>query len=141
MAEVVHPYVGKTGALDESQRKAIGEAMHRNATANTKLIKERIQSTAARRKQAELLLAKARGELILKTLVERQAAYLLVSVRQRILAVPDNLCRRILNLSDPAQARRILKEAMLSLLSELKDLPQAVTDSDWLRTLEADEGK
>jgi hypothetical protein len=114
--------------------------MHRNATTNTKLINERIQSTAARRKQTELLLAKAREELILKSLVEKQAAYLLVSLRQRMLAVPDNLCRRIVNIPDPAQARRILKEAMLSLLSELRDLPQAVTDPNWLETLEADEG-
>jgi hypothetical protein len=79
-------------------------------------------------------------ELILKSLVEKQAAYLLVSLRQRMLAVPDNPCRRIVNIPDPAQARRILKEAMLSLLSELRDLPQAVTDPNWPETLEADEG-
>ena len=30
---------------------------------------------------------------------------------------------------------------MISLLIELKDLPSAVTDPNWLRTLEADEGK
>ena len=35
----------------------------------------------------------------------------------------------------------ILREAMLSLLSELKDLPQAVTDPNWLKKLEADDGK
>jgi hypothetical protein len=84
---------------------------------------------------AQMLLAERRGELIEKRLVERQAAFLLLSLRQRILAVPDQICRRILNLSDPAQARSILREAMISLLSELKDLPQAVTDPNWLKKL------
>ena len=49
---------------------------------------------------AEMLLAKAREELVLKSLVERQASYLLVSLRQRILGVPDNLCRKMVNVPD-----------------------------------------
>jgi hypothetical protein len=89
----------------------------------------------------EMLLAKARSELVLKSLVERQASFLLISLRQRILAVPDNLCRKMVNVADATQARRILREAMLSFLNELKDLPQAVTDPNWLKTLEADDGK
>jgi len=40
---------------------------------------------------AQMLLAKRRGELIEKRLVERQAAFLLLSLRQRIVAVPDGL--------------------------------------------------
>jgi hypothetical protein len=83
-----------------------------------------------------MLLAKARGELILRTLVEKQAAYLLVSLRQTILGVPDQLCRRIVNLSDPAQARRILRESMLSLLNELQDLPSPIADPNWLQKID-----
>ena len=82
-----------------------------------------------------------RGELIEKDLVAKQAGFLLISLRQRILAVPDQLCRMILNLSDPAQAKRILREAMLTLLNALKDLPQQVTDPHWLERLEAEDGK
>lgn len=98
-------------ALGEKYRDAIGQAMQRNATATTKLINERMGSTAAKRKQPELLLAKARDEVITKQLVQKQAAFLLISLRQKILAVPDNLCRRIVNISDPPQAKRILREA------------------------------
>jgi inorganic pyrophosphatase len=65
----------------------------------------------------------------------------LISLRQKILAVPDNLCRKLTNIPDSAKARRILKETMISLLSELKNLPSAVTDTHWLKKLEADEGK
>jgi hypothetical protein len=36
-----------------------------------------------------MLLAKARGELILRDLVEKQAAYLLIAMRQRMLGVPQ----------------------------------------------------
>ena len=40
---------------------------------------------------AEMVLAERRGELIEKRLVERQAGYLLVALRQAILKVPQNL--------------------------------------------------
>jgi hypothetical protein len=90
---------------------------------------------------AEMLLAKAREELVLKSLVEKQASYLLVSSRQRILGVPDNLCRKMVNVPDASKARSILREAMHALLNELQDLPSKVTDPNWLQSLEADEGK
>ena len=88
---------------------------------------------------AELLLAKARGAVIPKTLVERQASYLLVSLRQRILAVPDNLCRKLVNIPDPAKTRAMLRESMLALLGELADLPAKVVDPNWLQKIEAGE--
>jgi hypothetical protein len=90
---------------------------------------------------AEMVLAQARGELIEKRLVEAQAAYLLISLRQRILAVPGNLCRKVVGIFDVAQAKKILRQAMLSLLNDLRNLPQKVTDPNWLRTLEKEEGK
>jgi hypothetical protein len=69
--------------------------MRRNSAANVKLTKERIKSVAARRMQAELLLAKARNDLIATDLVTRQAAYLLVALRQKILNAPTTYCRRM----------------------------------------------
>jgi hypothetical protein len=62
---------------------------------------------------AEMVLAERRGELIEKRLVERQAAFLLLSLRQRILAVPDRLARQLVNIPDVNKARTILKDAML----------------------------
>jgi hypothetical protein len=96
------------------------------------------QQMSLKAQQAAMLLARAREELIAKGLVCRQASFLLVALRQKILALPDNLCRRIVNIPDSAQARRILRESMISLLNELKDLPQAVTDPNWLKKLEDD---
>jgi hypothetical protein len=38
--------------------------------------------------------------LITKDLVEKQAAYLLIAMRQRILGIPQTYSRRLLNISD-----------------------------------------
>jgi hypothetical protein len=43
---------------------------------------------------AEMVLAERREQLIEKRLVERQAAYLLVALRQAILNVPQTWCLR-----------------------------------------------
>ena len=94
-----------------------------------------------RRMQSEVILAKARNELIPKAVVQRQASYLLVALRQKILSVPQTHARRILNLSDHRKAQEVLRAIMISLLGELQDLPEKVTDPDWLKELEADEGK
>jgi hypothetical protein len=48
----------------------------------------RTEQVRARTEQAKMLLAKARGELILKSLAEKQATYLVVALRQRILGIP-----------------------------------------------------
>jgi hypothetical protein len=82
----------------------------------------------AKTQQAQMLLAKARSELILKALVERQAAFLLIQMRQKILNFPSTYARRILGLTDVNQASAILREMAISVLNELKDLPQVAID-------------
>ena len=51
-----------------------------------------------------MLLAKARGELIERRLVEFQAAHLLIAMRQRALAVPQAYAGRLLGLADAHEA-------------------------------------
>ena len=91
------------------------------------------------RNVAQMLLAERRGQLIEKRLVERQAAFLLLSLRQRILAVPDRLARQLVNIADVNNVRTILKQAMLTLLTELADLPSKVTNPRWLDEVAAEE--
>ena len=81
---------------------------------------------------AEMVLAERRGELIEKSLVERQAAYLLIALRQAILNIPQTWCRRLMGINDAAQVSRILREMAISILGEIKDLPAKVTNPDWL---------
>ena len=85
---------------------------------------------------AEMELAERRGELIEKKLVERQAAYLLVAMRQAALNILQAYYRRILNVKEPREAKEILREAMISLLNTIKDLPNAVSDPTWLAKVE-----
>ena len=87
---------------------------------------------------AEKVLAERRGELIEKSLVERQAAYLLVALRQAILNIPQTWCRRLMGINGAAQVSRILREMAISILGEIKDLPHKVTNPDWLDEIEED---
>jgi hypothetical protein len=73
--------------------------------------------------------------------VERQAACLLVALRQAILNVPQTWCRRLMGLNDAAQISRILREMALSVLNEIKDLPAKVTNPEWLDEIEQDTPK
>lgn len=140
MAEVIHRYIGvgkrKKERDSDPHRKAANERMQQNAIANRKLINERIHSTATKRMQAELLLAKARGEVILKDLVEKQASYLLVNMRQKILNIPSTYSRRLLGVTDIQAMQTLLREMSISILNELKDMPKKITDPNWLNTLE-----
>jgi hypothetical protein len=86
--------------------------------------------------RAQLSIAKARQEVIEKKLAIQQASFPMVALRQRILNVPNTLQRRMLNRTDPRQVHRILREKMLRLLKDLKDLPQKVVDPDWLERVE-----
>jgi hypothetical protein len=101
----------------------------------------RNQKLRAQAFSAEVLAAKARGELIEKDLAGKQAQYLLINMRQKMLTAPDAWCRKILNLSDPYKAKSILKEMMVAMLHEIRNLPQAISDPNWLKTLEAEDGK
>jgi hypothetical protein len=74
--------------------------------------------------------------LIQKDLVEKQAAFLLVSLRQKILQVPHSYARRLLGITDAKVMSDKLRQMSISILNDIKNLPQQVTDPHWLETLE-----
>ena len=90
--------------------------------------------------RSEMLLARARNELIEKRLVERQATYLFIAMRQKILNLPTTYARRLVGLTDVHEISGILKGAAHLILNEIKDLPSKVTDPRWLESLEDAEG-
>ena len=59
---------------------------------------------------AEMVLAQRRDELIERKLVERQGAYLLISLRQRILNVAQTYCRKMVGLKDARQASKVIPQ-------------------------------
>jgi hypothetical protein len=92
-------------------------------------------------KAAELELAVRRGTLVEKKLIEAQATYLLIAMRQKLLNLGSSHAHKFIGLTDLNQCRQILREIGLSVLNEIKNLPLAVSDPNWLETLERDEGK
>jgi phage terminase Nu1 subunit (DNA packaging protein) len=107
---------------------------------NAEYLTIRNEHQRAKMLSAQMALAKERGELVSKALVTKQAAFLLISLRQRVLAVPDRLARRFVNIADAKEARTILREEMIQLLQELAGLPSQITNPNWLDEL-ADEEK
>ena len=53
---------------------------------------------------------RARCDLVTKDLVQKQAAYLLVALRQRILSLPQTYARRLLGITDQKEMAAKLKE-------------------------------
>jgi hypothetical protein len=123
------------GLTDSITEGGPGAARQKRRSLNAEISAERLAVTAAKRKQAEMLLAKARGELILRDLVERQAEYLLTAMRQRILALPGAYAGRLVGCADVAASGEILREAALALLDDLKDFPERVVDPSWLERI------
>ena len=130
MAEVIHRYIP---ALKTKPKISPAEQQEQAAKRklNADFTHERTQAMRIKRMQSEMILGKARGELIAKDLVEKQAAYLLVAMRQRVLQLPQTYARRILGLKDVEKARKILTTAAHELLAELQDLPKKLSDPNW----------
>jgi hypothetical protein len=82
-----------------------------------------------------MALAKARGELISKRLATLQASFLLGAMRQKMLHAPVKWARRFVGLSDAHAASQLLREMMLSVMTDLRALPLAVGDPEWAKSL------
>jgi hypothetical protein len=49
--------------------------------------------------------------------------------------------RRLTGLKDVREVKRVLEGAAISILNEIKDLPNAISDPDWLAKVEEGVGK
>jgi hypothetical protein len=97
-------------------------------------LREHNAQMRAKRLKAEMELAHARGLLIEKTLVERQLGYLLIGMRQKLLALPGNPRTKI----GGAFTHEMLvcvKELVHDALTEISRQPESV-DPDWTEWLE-----
>ena len=139
MAEVIHRYVGKNAKVPKvsPEKKKRAAEVHEN---NSELAKERGEGLRVKRMQSQLVLAKARGELIPKATAQAQVGFLVAALRSKILAIPQSYSRRLLNISDFGKMSKLLKEMSLSILTEIENFPERVTDPAWLRRLEEDGG-
>jgi len=99
-------------------------------------LRRRNQTLDLKNKQAEMELARQRGTLVERKLVQMQATRLLINARQKLLNMAAHAHR--FTGTDIDQARRILREIGLSTLNEIRDLPNCV-EKGWLQQLEKEE--
>jgi hypothetical protein len=121
MAEVIHRYVSDPEAKRGLARRGI-VSLRREQTAHEK----------TKRMRLEMQLAVERGELIRKDLVEKQAGFLLVAMRQRAMSAPSAWSRRLLGINDARVMTERLRDMMASVLEDLSNLPEKVTKPDWV---------
>ena len=97
---------------------------------------ERNQAMRLKRMREEMLLAKERNQLIERELAIKQLSYLMIAMRQKLLALPLNIGNRFGDREVPIRevveyAKRLINET----LTELSRLPECV-EPDWLERLE-----
>jgi hypothetical protein len=90
----------------------------------------------ARRRETEIRNAQRKRELIPRTLVVRQASFLVISLRQRLLALSAQHARELLNISDEREIARCLDAIVRNALSEIAELPLKVSDERWMQRLD-----
>jgi hypothetical protein len=125
----------KRSPSSKIQKGLIGEIKSRRERLNGAVYDhdtEKTRATVVRRQQNELLLARARDEVILKPLIEAQATFVAVTLRQMILAFPLKAARKMVGLPDEKAAKRILDKVAHDLCKELASFPSKIVDPDWL---------
>ena len=120
---------------------ATQERLAQKQKVDGELTKARTQLAQMRYHREAMAVAERRGELITKKLVEQQAAYLLIGFRQRMMNLGASWCRRFVGLQDVHEAKKLIDEMARSTLTELADLPQKVTDPNWLSAIEGGDGQ
>ena len=96
------------------------------------LRREKTNHERVRRLEREMEIAVRRGELIEKAVVERQAGFLLVAMRQRAMSAPSAWSRRLLGINDARVMTERLRDMMASVLEDLSNLPERVTNPNWV---------
>ena len=114
----------------EEAKRAANRLAHRGAAG---LRRERTKFERIKRLEREMEVAARRGELILKSTVERQAGFVFIALRQAILGFPSRYARQVVGLTDPRQAKEMLTRAAHEFLNELAGFAEKMTaDPDWI---------
>jgi hypothetical protein len=97
---------------------------------------ERGMGVRVRHMHGELLLAKARQEVLTLEEVQRQAEFVATILRQQILAFPAKYApaaARELGLPNERQLKKVFDGVAHSVCNELSHFYEKVTDANWLK--------
>jgi hypothetical protein len=95
---------------------------------------ERNAQMRAKRLLAEMELAHARNQLIEKRLVEKQLTYLLIGMRQKMLALPEKMRAKFGDERFDHEMVQGAKVLLVEILNGIAHLP-AAGEPDWLKRL------
>ena len=98
-------------------------------------LRERNKAMRLKRMREEMLLAKERGRLIERRLVERQLAYFLIAIRQKLMGLPARLYSRLGEERFPKEAAQVAERVVHDTLNDLARLPECA-EPDWLEKQE-----
>jgi hypothetical protein len=113
MAEVIHKYIGK------GKSQPTPEQEERDA-AKAKLIAARARKEEALAIKRENEAREHRGELIARSEALRQASYIFVAIRQKLLGLPTLLARKLAGKTQH-EMRMIIDAEVRGCLTELSD--------------------
>jgi hypothetical protein len=133
MAEVNHRYIGRIPSEGEQERQTKRDQL------DAEWKRKRIDAESARQRLHEAKMLAMKGELISKKHVTRQAAFLVISLRQRLLAIAAQHARELLNVSDEREMASRLDAIVRSALDEIAELPERVSDPNWMQRLDEHE--
>jgi hypothetical protein len=138
VATVYHRYLRRGEQPEpEPARDADVDALKRKkAAADLQFVEEKKLQVIARRRETEIRNAQRKRELIPRELVVRQAAFLVIATRQRLLAIAAQHARDLLNIADERELQRRLDAIVRSALDEIAQMPLRVTDPHWLEKLD-----
>ncbi len=114
MATVYHRYLrrGEQPEPEPARDADVDALKSKKAAADLQFVEEKKLQVIARRRETEIRNAQRKRELIPRALVLKQSAFLVIALRQRLLAIPAQHARDLLNVSDEREMTRRL-EAMV----------------------------
>jgi hypothetical protein len=98
--------------------------------ADEKFREQRAENENLKRIEREVKLAQQRGELISREMAQRQSAFVMTSLRSRLLSLPATLSRK-LDVADRHAAKLLIEREVKAALEELSDFTDRVTDDEW----------
>jgi hypothetical protein len=104
---------------------------------DSELTKARTDLARSRHHREVMAIAKQRGELIEKSLIQRQVQYIFLTLRAAVLAFPAKHARHLVGIPNEHDAKLLLERAAREFLTELANFSEKSIDPDWMQ-LEAD---
>jgi hypothetical protein len=114
MATVYHRYLRRGESAPAPGREDADALKAKKAAADLEFVEEKKRQVVARRMETEIRNLRSKRELIPKTLVQKQAAFLVLSLRARLLAIPAQHADELLGISNRHEMTRRLDSIIRS---------------------------